>query len=81
MVIDIEDEYLPLASQMTSMQSNQSSEMALAEEDLDELPAEATDRESILIPVVTPKDTPSAADKQEIDGYLHRTVFLPVTMK
>ncbi|NJM39763.1 MAG: beta-lactamase family protein [Anaerolineae bacterium] len=74
------DEYLPLASLMTA-QSDQSSESMLADEDLDEPPAEATDRESILIPVVTPKDTPSAAEKQEVDGYFHRAVFVPLTMK
>lgn len=74
------DEYLPLVSQSTPMSAT-SAQSVLAEEDLDEPAEEAMDPALYIFPIVTPTDTPSEADKQEEDGYLHRKVYAPLVVK
>lgn len=59
----------------------QTDQMAVAEEDLDEPADEALDPAAYAFPVVTPQDTPTAADKQEVDGWLSRNVYMPVTVR
>jgi CubicO group peptidase (beta-lactamase class C family) len=71
------DEYLPLTTQMTA----QSTQAALAVEDLDEPAEEALDPVLYLYPVDSPAAVPTEADKQEVDGWLHRTVYMPLSMR
>jgi hypothetical protein len=71
------DEYLPAMSQM----STQFAELVMAVEDLDEPAEEALDPALYLYPVNSPASVPTAADKEEVDGWLHRKLNVPVIMR
>lgn len=74
------DEYLPLVAQRVT-RSATTAEGAAADEDLDEPVEEAMDPALVILPVQTPQDTPSAQDMQEVDGALHRQIFVPITVR
>jgi CubicO group peptidase (beta-lactamase class C family) len=71
------DEYLPLTAQMTV----QSIQAQKAVEDLDEPAEEALDPALYLYPINSPAAVPTASDKEEVDGWLHRMVNMPVIMR
>jgi hypothetical protein len=71
------DEYLPLTAQMT-VQSIQAQQ---AVEDLDEPAEEALDPALYLYPINSPAAVPTASDKEEVDGWLHRKLNVPVIMR
>jgi hypothetical protein len=50
-------------------------------EDLDEPAEEALDPALYLYPINSPAAVPTASDKEEVDGWLHRKLNVPVIMR